>query len=255
MNSEQKNILKGAEPFLLKGKSRVGVLCIHGFTGSPWDFRELGSFLSKQGFWVAAPLLAGHGTSPEDLAKTKWQDWYDSAEKAYFSLAKKCPKIFVVGISLGANLGFLLAEKHSLAGVISIGGISQINQKFHLFALLGKILWPFFPYYKKGYHEGRLPQETIARRVGYKVIPLRAVPDVIKVKKLMVNILPKITCPALLIQAKSDHAVAKNNLQFLQERLGSKNKRILEYDAYHVVIVDPKVKKEVNKEILNFISQ
>ena len=48
----------------------IGILLIHGFTGSPWDLRPLGEALLARGFHVKAPLLPGHGT--------RWQDCNDS---------------------------------------------------------------------------------------------------------------------------------------------------------------------------------
>ena len=56
-------------PFLLEG-GRVGVLLIHGFTGSPPEMRLIGEYLHQRGFTVAAPLLPGHGT----VIVEKWVD-------------------------------------------------------------------------------------------------------------------------------------------------------------------------------------
>jgi len=54
------------EAFFKEGND-VGVLVIHGFTGSPGSMRDLAQFYADQGFTVALPRLAGHGTTPEDL--------------------------------------------------------------------------------------------------------------------------------------------------------------------------------------------
>jgi carboxylesterase len=55
--------------------ARVGVLLVHGFTGSPASMRPWGEFLHSKGYTVRVPLLPGHGTTPEDLNKVKWQEW------------------------------------------------------------------------------------------------------------------------------------------------------------------------------------
>ena len=67
------SILKGAEPFILKGGS-IGILLVHGFTGSPAEIALLGQFLHKQNYTVIAPRLTGHGTSVEDLEHTTKED-------------------------------------------------------------------------------------------------------------------------------------------------------------------------------------
>jgi len=248
------SILPGAEPIFLKGKHKIGILCLHGFTGSPWDFRELGNFLNRKGFWVSAPLLAGHGTSPSDLANTKWEDWYNSAEEAYSSLQKHCNKIIIIGVSLGASLGFILVKKYPVAGFVSIGGAYKIYGKLKWLSYLAKIFWPLFPFYKKGYQQGRLSSEIISHRVGYSKIPVRAVRELRLAIKKGANSLDKIKCPVLLIQARSDHAVARGNISKLTSHIASENVKIIQADAYHVVIIDTNREKWFG-EIYDFISE
>lgn len=45
------------------GKNKnVGVLLLHGFTGSPASMRPWAHFLHQRGFTVRVPLIPGHGT-------------------------------------------------------------------------------------------------------------------------------------------------------------------------------------------------
>jgi len=57
------------DPFDLVGGD-VGVVCIHGFTGSPYEMRYLGEALARAGRTVRNLLLPGHGTSVDDLERT-----------------------------------------------------------------------------------------------------------------------------------------------------------------------------------------
>ena len=61
------------EPFYFPG-NRVGCLLIHGFSGSPSEMRFMGERLAKAGWTVSGILLSGHGTTPEQMAKTTWED-------------------------------------------------------------------------------------------------------------------------------------------------------------------------------------
>ena len=56
-------------------KKRIGVLLVHGFTGSPASMRPWGEYLHQRGYTVTVPLLPGHGTTPHDLNRVKWQEW------------------------------------------------------------------------------------------------------------------------------------------------------------------------------------
>ena len=99
----------GAEPFSADG-GPVGVLVLHGFTGSPRTVRPWAEHLAAAGLTVRAPRLPGHGTTWQDLATTGWRDWYATAEQAFTELSGRCEQVFVTGISMGACLAFRLAE-------------------------------------------------------------------------------------------------------------------------------------------------
>lgn len=54
------------KPFSLQG-GNIGILLIHGFTACPIDLKPLGEILNSFGYTVYAPLLAGHGRTPEEM--------------------------------------------------------------------------------------------------------------------------------------------------------------------------------------------
>ena len=60
-------VLSGAEAFAFPGGD-VGVLLLHGFTGSPQGLRPWGQAFRDDGHTVVCPLLPGHGTHWQDLA-------------------------------------------------------------------------------------------------------------------------------------------------------------------------------------------
>src|SRR5204863_8879825 len=81
-------VLKRTQPgsgdktaLFLRGGPR-GVLCLHGFTGTPFEVRPLAEALAVRGFTVAAPALAGHCGTIAELTATRWPDWLTSAEAA-----------------------------------------------------------------------------------------------------------------------------------------------------------------------------
>src|SRR5262252_485179 len=98
-----------ASPFDWTGDRR-GVLLLHGFTGTPFEQRTLGERLHRdRGVTVCGPLLAGHGSSPRELALTRWQDWEASALAALDQLAQRCDRVAVGGLSMGGLLAVRMA--------------------------------------------------------------------------------------------------------------------------------------------------
>jgi esterase/lipase len=74
-----------SSPFFLEG-GPIGVLLIHGFTGSPPEMRMVGDYLHQRGLSVSGPRLPGHGTSLEDLNRRRWTEWTYYVEGALADL-------------------------------------------------------------------------------------------------------------------------------------------------------------------------
>ena len=104
-------------PFFLPGKD-VACLLIHGFCGTPVEFRSTGDFLAAQGWTVDCPLLDGHGTTPNDLKSVTRDDWRATVETRYRALRDTHEKVFVLGLSMGALLSLDLALRHPVDGVV-----------------------------------------------------------------------------------------------------------------------------------------
>ena len=97
-------------PFILEGGT-VGVLLIHGFTGSPTEMRLVGEYLNQHKITVSAPCLPGHGTTLDDLNQvgstqkeiitlhnsghvlTLDKEWEEVAEQTYQFLKKLTPSL------------------------------------------------------------------------------------------------------------------------------------------------------------------
>ena len=79
----------------------VGVLLVHGYTGSAAETRPMGEYLAEQGLTVRCPLLSGHGTTPQDLTRIRWQEWGHEVEAELSDLWARCGTVFVGGLSAG----------------------------------------------------------------------------------------------------------------------------------------------------------
>ena len=114
-------VLPGAEPFHHDG-GPVGVLLCHGFTGSPQSLRPWAEHLAKAGFSVSLPLLPGHGTTWQDLNRSRWPQWYAAVNVALSQLLTRCDAVVVAGLSMGGALALRLAQQRGgdVAGVILV---------------------------------------------------------------------------------------------------------------------------------------
>lgn len=243
-------ILPGAEGFEYK-KGEIGILLIHGFTSSAWDHRSLGKYLEDRGITVVAPLLKGHGTSPENLATTTDEDWKRSAREAFLRLRTITDKQFVAGDSFGGNLALILASRYQVEGVITMG-TPIFFKKERFLKIIFSILKIFKSYQKKWYHNP-LPKEIRKNRVTYKKIPLNSIKYVAKTIRESIKQLPKVTSPILIMQSTTDFGVGEASVNYIYKHTKSE-KKVVRWikDAYHVFIID-KQPEEAFEEIYRFI--
>ncbi len=162
-------VLAGAEPFDFKG-GPIGVLLVHGFTGTPQSLRPWGTRLAEAGYSVSCPRLPGHGTVLTDMNATRWPDWYGAAERAFAQLRSSCSEVFVAGLSMGGTLAIRLAEEHGdqMSGLVLVNPSLGTERKD--IALL-KVMARVLPSWKGVANDIKKPG---ARELAYPRVPLKA---------------------------------------------------------------------------------
>lgn len=224
------------DPIFLTG-GPVGVLMLHGLTGSPSELRPVAEALHTQGWTVSAPLLAGHGTIPADLNKTRWQDWLATAESAFADLQQKCDVVFVAGQSMGGLLALNLAMRHDseIAGTVVYAPAVILRDKTCRLAPIAKYFVKETP---KG-PDDFLDKQAMARLWSYAVNPVPAVHELLKLIGQTKRILPQVTCPLLILHSIRDQIIDSASAQFVYKGTGSTDKQIFMLDnSGHVITLD-----------------
>ncbi len=80
--------------------ARRCILCLHGFLGSPAQFRPFLPFFPAD-CSVYALLLDGHGGSTRDFARTSMEKWKRQAEDAVRHLSEQYEEIYIIAHSMG----------------------------------------------------------------------------------------------------------------------------------------------------------
>lgn len=230
-------LLAGAEPFSHLG-ARTGVLLVHGFTSTPYDLRACGDYLHAHGLAVEAPLLAGHGTAPEDLAQTRLGDWLGSIQAATHRLRSRCDRVFALGISLSGNFLLSLAPDLRYDGLILVGTPLRFRYERGYRAAYRVLRALGVEYQRKWYHDA-LAEEIRRRRPTYRHFPLACAPDCLRAVERSRQQLALVQCPVLILQSTRDHAVDARTVSELAASLRSEDITVRWYaDRYHVLVVD-----------------
>jgi Esterase/lipase len=239
----------GAEAFFLEGTSNVAVLMLHGLTASAAEMRLLGDFLHARGYTVWAPLLPGHGTSPEDLQEKTYQDFIRSALEGYDRL-KECrgvEKVHIVGQSMGGLLALYLAEKGLGDKIVVLAAPVWIHQSLGEFSRILHHVKPYTERRKKPFRfDGRLIYP------GYSKMPLKTVASTWELRKEVLEKLADITQPLLLIYSDTEHTVKPESADFIEKNaVNSKVRQIRLNDSGHTITLD-KQREKAFQEILEF---
>jgi carboxylesterase len=230
-------VVPGAEPVFLPGGA-TGVLLLHGFTSSPAEVRPLADFLAAQGYTVSSPLLAGHGTSPDDLRGTSWHDWVTSAEAGMAPLqAAGCTRIALVGLSLGGTISLYLAAHHpaDYLAVVTMNSPVYLPPIFEpALRWLGTGPLPFFD---KGISDG-VENGPARHALTYTRTPLESVSALVAFLNEVNTHLARIVTPTLVIYSRGDRLVLPFNAMHIYGTIATPDKHLMVlHRAKHVVTI------------------
>jgi carboxylesterase len=229
------NIMPGAEPMFID-QGKVGILFLHGFTGSTYEGRDFGFYFAQKGYAVWVPLLPGHGTSPEDLENIDYTEWLEVSEKYYLSMKEQYQKVFVCGQSMGGALALHLATKYSIDGVISLAGAIILKDwRLKLLPLAKRVIR--YQYKSKG--PDIRSKEAKQKSASYHKYPIKSLVQFLELLDHVKPKLSRVECPCLLIHSRRDHTITYSNLDYISRHISSPILRTLTLEnSYHVISVD-----------------
>jgi carboxylesterase len=213
--------------------ANIGVAMSHGFTGSPVSLLAWAQDLADQGFAVNLPLLPGHGTRWEDLAQTRWEQWYSAFEDAYLDLARRCDAVYTAGLSMGGTLALRVAQHHQPAGVVVVNpALTFADRRARVSGLL-KYLVKSVPAIGNDIKLAGVSEEAYLRT------PVAGVHQLAGLFADTVAGLPKITAPTLVFRSTVDRVVPDTSLAVLSKRIGTPALEIVRLEnSYHVATMD-----------------
>jgi len=227
-------IMTGAEPFSHDG-SKIGVLLCHGFTGTPQSMRPWGEYLADRGYTVRIPRLPGHGTTWQELNRTRWDDWYSCVDTVFRELHQTCEHVVVCGLSMGGALTLQLAQEHGprISGLVLVNPAVKFDDPRTLLLpalkhVMGSLAGVSNDIKKQGVTE-----------LAYTRTPLKAAHSQLVAWQSVIRDLPEVTQPVLLLRSSLDHVVPASSSTLILSRISSQDfAEVLLEDSYHVATID-----------------
>jgi len=205
----------------LEGYNGEAILLLHGISSGCAQMIPLGRMLNDYGYAVHCVNVAGHGTYPEDLLHTSWEDMITKADYDFSMLRRYYDKVYVSGLSLGGDLCLELASRRTdLAGIIPVSAPLRM--------LPGNFVTETYPEDKVFIHRDLGGKELIAQKyhVHYEEIAVRVCRELLNMCEDLrrEGVLEKITCPALIAQAQDDNMADPQSCHQIMARIASANK-------------------------------
>jgi carboxylesterase len=239
-----------ARPFIADRRP-VGIVLAHGFTGSPSSLRPWAEYLAEHQVSVRVPRLPGHGTTWQEMNRTRWPDWYAEVDRAFRELRERTERVFVGGLSMGGCLALRLAQEHDR----DVAGIILVNPYVHLAAFKYRLL-PFARFVLSSVPAiGNDVKKPGVTEDCYDRSPLRAGVSMSELGKVVRTDLAKITQPLLMFRSSEDHVIDPLSGRLIMQRVSSRDltERVLD-DSYHVATLDNDAEL-IFKESLAFIER
>jgi carboxylesterase len=230
MSSPQ--VRPGAEAFSL-AEGPIGVLMVHGFTGSPASMRPIGGWLASHGIAVEGVRLPGHGTNIHDLAKRRWSEWVDEAGRGLDALHARCRTVVAFGQSMGGAVVLrLVASRQGDVEGMALANPYVFDAR-HLVIPVGRL---FLRDVGGVANDIAMPgqDENADERM-----PVPAVAEMAAMLRHVRRDLPSIRVPAVFFVSGADHVIPKGSARKVFERIGSERKELVPCPrSYHVVTLD-----------------
>ena len=199
------------------GDGPRGALLIHGFASTPPELRRLGEILAREGFRCHAPALPGHGTTPHELERTRWQDWAAHVQVAFDQLATECSDVVVAGQSMGGTLALhLAAHDHRVRAVATLAAPIWLSGP--LPALL-PILSHVVRWHRAGDDVDLWNPEAVEELHSYGMRPTRSINELRRLCAIVRNELAEVRAPVFILHGERDRSIDPRCAKEIAQRL------------------------------------
>lgn len=224
----------------------TGCLLIHGFTSCPLDVRPLTKHLHQHGYTVQEVLLPGHGTSYEDMAGYGAGDWLAAVEDQLAELQGRCPRVWLVGFSMGGTLAALAAARNPVQGLISLAApiwprpwrarYAGILQYFQKYAELGKAQELRFPSWR------------------YQRVAVKNVADLNTLIRRAKAAYAGIEVPTLVVQGSADGTIEVRSAMYIYDKLSASDKELYIVEGGGHMLLLESASPQICSRVEQFIS-
>lgn len=227
----------------------IGCLCIHGFTGSPYEVEPLVQYLREHTNWkLVVPTLPGHGEELK-LKGIHYEEWIEHAEIELKYLLKECEEVYVIGFSMGGLIACYLAAHYPVDRLVLLSAAAYYMNPKQLSLDMKEMIKHAF--------RGELSRNELYIRYKRKMIetPITATFQFRQLVKKVRALLEDVQAPTLIVQGQRDGIVPPKSAKYLYKKIGSTQKKLLFFQDSKHMICHYEGNEALFKEIFRFLSR
>ena len=260
---------------ITRSEAGIGIVLVHGITGTPTEMRPLARHLKHLGYRVEVPLVLGHGAGYRELLATTWRDWLRGVRETVTQLATECSGVVVVGLSAGGLLAALVADEcPAVVGLVLLSLHFGIRgPKITRYAHWTSRMISHVPILRRHWYFVESPpyglkDERLQRRITTAIAASRqgettqfglfrtyvdTLRQIYALEAQVRRVAPRIQCPTFMLHSIEDTMLGIRNATAMYGLLGSLDKSIrLIAGCDHVITVDLR-KEDVARDVGAFM--
>ncbi len=221
--------------------NRLGVMLVHGFTGSPADMRPLAELFFELGADCHAINLPGHGLDIANLVTATAESWRESVLAAWSAHTARYRRTLLVGYSMGGAAAIVMAATTPPDLLVLLAPFVRINdRRAMLLPVAGKLIREvkllsgldfenpvIRQWIKAALPDLDIDDPEIQRRMREETgIPGTVINELRKFGTAANRVARKVTCPVAVLQGHQDFVVNPRDTRRLCDRFST-------LQAYH----------------------
>lgn len=239
------------------GRSRAGVLLMHGYMAAPMEMREVGKSVCEQGYHCHGVRIEGHGTAPRNLSDTSWEEWLLSVQAAFIRMKCQHERVYLVGFSMGGLLALMKASELGRAadGVVAIN--PALRLKDGRAGLSGAALLWNGVLQNLRIEAGKLEyveNEPANPEINYTRNYVRGVHQLGLLISQCERALPGVSCPLLVLQARRDPVVDSAGVEIIKRKVSSDSASYVSLKADSHMVVTDEHRHDVCVHVCHFLN-
>lgn len=232
-------VIPGAHTISRPGGVARGALVLHGYGDTPQSVQALCDALARAGYAVEAPLLPGHGRTLASLNRADERQWLSEARAAWLAMRSRHGTCVLAGQSMGGALAVLLAAETPPAALVLSAPLLSATPAFSRAVRWSRLWGLWMPYVETGDPRSIRDAEALIASRAYGAATAASMRALWRLMRQARAVLPRVTCPTLLVQSPEDNRVSAAGAEWAFRQLGSASKELVWRPGEgHVLLAD-----------------